>query len=399
MNNNENKTMIPAAKKKAPKVQNTKRRSAFQLLISVIFSIFCALLALEYGEALVRNIAGSVFAKSFPDPVNDVKTAPLVPALVAGGLIMGWFFATFLMRTVERLGQKWEKSEDSEKITSVVGIALGFIVATFFIGFLNALPILKPVVIGLVVGIGVLFTAISIYAMHTMKESLPWYRGKIRAKRTGIKILDTNVIIDGRVYDVAKTGFVEGVIYVPQFVLEELQYIADSHDALRRQRGKRGLDILKIMQGEFNIEVGIHDRLAPEQGDGVDSRLVRLATALGGDLVTNDHNLNRVATLQDVRVLNINDLALSLRPNVLPQEHLNLTIVREGNQAGQGVGYLDDGTMVIVENGRNHLNETHNVLVTQVIQTERGKLIFGEIEGEPVESPRRKVNPPTTRRP
>jgi uncharacterized protein YacL len=205
-----------------------------------------------------------------------------------------------------------------------------------------------------------------------------------------IKILDTNVIIDGRVYDVARVGFVEGQIYVPQFVLEELQYIADSHDSLRRQRGRRGLDILKLMQTEFNIEVGVHDRLAPDQGDGVDSRLVRLATALGGDLVTNDHNLNRVATLQDVRVLNINDLALSLRPNVLPQEHLDLNIVREGNQIGQGIGYLEDGTMVIVENGRAHIGETLEVMVTQVIQTERGKLIFAEVEGEPVDGRARK---------
>ena len=169
-------------------------------------------------------------------------------------------------------------------------------------------------------------------------------------------------------------------VYVPQFVLEELQYIADSHDALRRQRGKRGLDILKLMQTEFEIEVGIHDRLAPEQGDGVDSRLVRLAIALGADLVTNDHNLNRVATLQDVRVLNINDLALSLRPNVLPQEHMEIFIAREGNQMGQGVGYLEDGTMVIIENGREHIGATLDVMVTQVIQTERGKLIFAEVE-------------------
>jgi uncharacterized protein YacL len=226
-----------------------------------------------------------------------------------------------------------------------------------------------------------------------MKETLPWYRGKVKAKRTGMKILDTNVIIDGRVYDVAQSGFIEGQIYVPQFVLEELQYIADSHDPLRRQRGKRGLDILKLMQSEFNIEVGVHDRLAPEQSDGVDSRLVRLATAVGGDLVTNDHNLNRVATLQNVRVLNINDLALSLRPNVLPQESLILPIVREGNQHGQGVGYLEDGTMVIVENGREHIGETREVMVTQVIQTERGKLIFAEVEGPEVDNTHRRKSP------
>jgi uncharacterized protein YacL len=291
------------------------------------------------------------------------------------------------------LGQKWEKTDDSEKVTMFVGTVLGFVVATFFISLLNSFSLAKQVVALYVLGIGVLFTAFTIYALHTMKETLPWYRGKVKAKRTGMKILDTNVIIDGRVYDVAQSGFIEGQIYVPQFVLEELQYIADSHDPLRRQRGKRGLDILKLMQSEFNIEVGVHDRLAPEQSDGVDSRLVRLATAVGGDLVTNDHNLNRVATLQNVRVLNINDLALSLRPNVLPQESLILSIVREGNQHGQGVGYLEDGTMVIVENGREHIGETREVMVTQVIQTERGKLIFAEVEGPEVDNTHRRKSP------
>jgi uncharacterized protein YacL len=346
------------------------------------------------ASALIFAQFGPIWRDQFAKNVTDNYVAPegfwgLLP-LVGGGVLLGWFAATLLLRIVEKLGIRWDRTDDSEKLTWFFGTVIGFLVATFFINFLSAIRLPLVALIASVIGIGFLFTAVSVYALHTMKESLPWYRGKVRARRTGLKILDTNVIIDGRVYDVARVGFVEGQIYVPQFVLEELQYIADSHDALRRQRGRRGLDILKLMQAEFNIEVGVHDRLAPEQGDGVDSRLVRLATALGGDLVTNDHNLNRVATLQDVRVLNINDLALSLRPNVLPQEHLELNIVREGNQLGQGVGYLEDGTMVIVENGRNHIGETLEVMVTQVIQTERGKLIFAEVEGEPVDGRARK---------
>jgi uncharacterized protein YacL len=346
------------------------------------------------ASALIFAQFGPIWRDQFAKNVTDNYVAPegfwgLLP-LVGGGVLLGWFAATLLLRIVEKLGIRWDRTDDSEKLTWFFGTVIGFLVATFFINFLSAIRLPLVALIASVIGIGFLFTAVSVYALHTMKESLPWYRGKVRARRTGLKILDTNVIIDGRVYDVARVGFVEGQIYVPQFVLEELQYIADSQDALRRQRGRRGLDILKLMQAEFNIEVGVHDRLAPEQGDGVDSRLVRLATALGGDLVTNDHNLNRVATLQDVRVLNINDLALSLRPNVLPQEHLELNIVREGNQLGQGVGYLEDGTMVIVENGRNHIGETLEVMVTQVIQTERGKLIFAEVEGEPVDGRARK---------
>ncbi|MEI7577696.1 MAG: PIN domain-containing protein [Armatimonadota bacterium] len=379
--------------RKPRNVNPQKRRSLLQWLILAVFSTSSALLFAQFGREWLEMggnwVAGRLGASSentYKAPEGFFGLLPLVGA----GVLVGWFVATLLMRIVEKLGARWDSTDDSEKLTWFFGTIIGFLVATFFINFFLAIIPNKVVVALAVAGIGFLFTALSVYALHTMKESLPWYRGKVRARRTGLKILDTNVIIDGRVYDVARVGFVEGQIYVPQFVLEELQYIADSHDALRRQRGRRGLDILKLMQAEFNIEVGLHDRLAPDQGDGVDSRLVRLATALGGDLVTNDHNLNRVATLQDVRVLNINDLALSLRPNVLPQETLELSIVREGNQIGQGVGYLEDGTMVIVENGRGHIGETLEVMVTQVIQTERGKLIFAEVEGEPVDGRARK---------
>ena len=376
----------PAPKKKPNQQQTT---SLFQWAMLVVFSIFTTIPFVIFGPDVVNAIGKKIYDGYQPLPNTPANLIPLVLA----GIIVGWFLSTLLIRIGTLLGKKWEKTDDSEKVTMFVGTVLGFVVATFFISLLSSFNLAKQVVALYVLGIGVLFTAFTIYALHTMKETLPWYRGKVKAKRTGMKILDTNVIIDGRVYDVAQSGFIEGQIYVPQFVLEELQYIADSHDPLRRQRGKRGLDILKLMQSEFNIEVGVHDRLAPEQSDGVDSRLVRLATAVGGDLVTNDHNLNRVATLQNVRVLNINDLALSLRPNVLPQESLILSIVREGNQHGQGVGYLEDGTMVIVENGREHIGETREVMVTQVIQTERGKLIFAEVEGPEVVNAHRRKSP------
>ncbi|MFY7881696.1 MAG: PIN/TRAM domain-containing protein [Fimbriimonas sp.] len=376
----------PAPKKKPNQQQTT---SLFQWAMLVVFSIFTTIPFVIFGPDVVNAIGKKIYNGYQPLPNTPANLIPLILA----GIIVGWFLSTLLIRIGTLLGKKWEKTDDSEKVTMFVGTVLGFVVATFFISLLSSFNLAKQVVALYVLGIGVLFTAFTIYALHTMKETLPWYRGKVKAKRTGMKILDTNVIIDGRVYDVAQSGFIEGQIYVPQFVLEELQYIADSHDPLRRQRGKRGLDILKLMQSEFNIEVGVHDRLAPEQSDGVDSRLVRLATAVGGDLVTNDHNLNRVATLQNVRVLNINDLALSLRPNVLPQESLILSIVREGNQHGQGVGYLEDGTMVIVENGREHIGETREVMVTQVIQTERGKLIFAEVEGPEVDNTHRRKSP------
>jgi uncharacterized protein YacL len=371
--------------KPKPARKNSKAKSAFQIVICGAFAIFTAVVLGLFGPIAVAYL-GKRFVTDFPESSQSGLSASL--PFVFSGIVLGWFLGSLLIRATEKFGNRWDRTDDSEKITWFVGGILGFIGATFFT-FLNQFQMSKTFVALLVFGIAVLFATFTIYALHSMKESLPWYRGKIRARRTGMKILDTNVIIDGRVYDVARSGFIEGNVYVPQFVLEELQYIADSHDGLRRQRGRRGLDILKLMQTEFEIEVGIHDRLAPEQGDGVDSRLVRLAIALGADLVTNDHNLNRVASLQDVRVLNINDLALSLRPNVLPQEHMEINIVREGNQSGQGVGYLEDGTMVIIENGRAHIGETLDVTVTQVIQTERGKLIFAEVEGDGL-APRKK---------
>jgi uncharacterized protein YacL len=234
-------------------------------------------------------------------------------------------------------------------------------------------------------------SALSVYALWSMADILPWNKSRGKARRSGIKILDTNVIIDGRIYDVAKAGFLEGQLYIPKFVLEELQYIADSSDALKRQRGRRGLEVLKHMQADFPIEIGTQDKNSPDMPKEVDARIVRLAKLLGADVVTNDFNLNRVATLQDIRVLSLNDLALALRTNILPQENLPLKIIREGNQYGQGVGYLDDGTMVVVENGQPFVGETVEVLVTQVIQTERGKMIFAEVDGAEEISSRRRA--------
>ncbi len=298
------------------------------------------------------------------------------------GAILGGYVAGRVLRGFEQLIGRWDQMEQGDKVTFFLGIFAGLIASIPLLQLFQALEISNQSRIVIIPSVVLGFAALSVYALQSMAEVLPWNRGRGRNKRTGIKILDTNVIIDGRIYDVAKAGFLEGQIYVPGFVLEELQYIADSHDALRRQRGRRGLEILRHMQADFPLEIRVYDKYAPDTEEPVDARLVRLAKAIGGDLVTNDSNLNSVARLQDVRILSLNELALTLRPNVLPQETLELAIIREGNQIGQGVGYLDDGTMVVVENGKNHIGETAEVLVTQVIQTERGKMIFGEIDDE-----------------
>ena len=194
------------------------------------------------------------------------------------------------------------------------------------------------------------------------------------------KILDTSVIIDGRVLEISRTGFLEGDLIVPSFVLDELRHIADSADDLRRARGRRGLDMLRKMQEELGGALRVEDVGQDAADAEVDVRLLRLAMDLGGAVMTNDYNLNKVAGVAGVPVLNVNDLAGALRPAVLPGEEMTVRIVREGTEPGQGVAYLDDGTMVVVENGRRHVGETLDAEVTTVLQTSAGRMIFGKVK-------------------
>ena len=193
------------------------------------------------------------------------------------------------------------------------------------------------------------------------------------------KILDTSVIIDGRIADITETGFVEGAILIPQFVLGELQHIADSPDPIKRTRGKRGLEVLHHIQKQANVDVRIVDTDYPAVKE-VDSKLIELAKEVHGKIVTNDSNLNKVAELQGIEVLNINELANSLKPVVLPGEEMNVKILKEGKEAGQGVAYLDDGTMIVVDNGRRQMGKTIDVIVTSVLQTPAGRMIFARLK-------------------
>ena len=194
-------------------------------------------------------------------------------------------------------------------------------------------------------------------------------------------LLDTSVIIDGRVSDIAKTGFLPGTLLIPRFVLNELQYIADSPDGLRRQRGCRGMEVLAELQKLPNILVRISD-INAEGVREVDEKLVVLARQLKCPILTNDYNLNRVAGIQGVTILNINELANAVKSVVLPSEHMTLNIFQEGKEFGQGVGYMDDGTMVVVENGHDYIGEYKEVVVTKVLQTAAGRMIFARVEEE-----------------
>jgi uncharacterized protein YacL len=201
------------------------------------------------------------------------------------------------------------------------------------------------------------------------------------------KVLDTSVIIDGRIADICETGFIDGALVIPQFVLKELQLVADSADALKRNRGRRGLDILQKIQKMSGVEVVISDVDFPEVRE-VDLKLIELARTLQGKIVTNDFNLNKVAQLRGVDVLNINQLANSLKPVVLPGEIMKVFILKEGKEYNQGVAYLDDGTMVVVDNARKMISKTIDVVVTSVLQTTAGKMIFGRfIESTPSAPP------------
>ncbi len=204
------------------------------------------------------------------------------------------------------------------------------------------------------------------------------FGGEKQGKRS-YKILDTSVIIDGRIADIAETGFLDGVLVIPQFVLRELQLVADSADSLKRNRGRRGLDILQRIQKIATLNVQIVEDDFPSIRD-VDMKLIELAKVMEGKIVTNDFNLNKVAQLQGVEVLNINELANSLKPIVLPGEAMRVFILKEGKEYNQGVAYLDDGTMVVVDNARKMIGKTVDIAVTSVLQTTAGKMIFGKFD-------------------
>ena len=229
--------------------------------------------------------------------------------------------------------------------------------------------------------LGAVYTGIRIGAQKLGEISIAGIRGLFKTKTVveGNKLLDTSVIIDGRIADVCETGFVEGTLIVPQFVLRELQHIADSGDSLKRKRGRRGLDILHKLQKKSDVEVVITDRDFPSTKE-VDDKLVLLAKNMNAKVVTNDFNLNKVARLQDVAVLNVNELANAVKPVVLPGETVNVCVVKEGKENNQGVAYLDDGTMVVIEEARRYKGKIVESEVTSILQTTAGRMIFAKMK-------------------
>lgn len=302
-----------------------------------------------------------------------------------------------VFKALEDLLVIWERQIQTKSFTEVILGAVGLILG-LIIAFLISQPIYKIPIpyVGSVISIllygmlGYLGLTIGMSNKDTISEKVRDLTS-LAAKRnvkpkdvvkeyTGIpKVLDTSVIIDGRILDIAKAGFIEGPLVVPVFVLEELQHIADSADGLKRNRGRRGLDTVAEIQELKNVEVMIYNGKIKEIPE-VDSKLLKLATELNGKIVTNDFNLNKVARVQNLEVLNINELANAVKPLYLPGEEMEILIVREGKEHNQGLAYLDDGTMIVVENGKDLIGEKVNVVVTSALQTSAGKMIFAKLK-------------------
>jgi len=307
-----------------------------------------------------------------------------VALTVVGGLI-GVILSSELFRFVLNVQKQIESASTREKIALTVGGTFGVLLTVPFAVLFSRYGLIG---IPLTLVVGITFVYLSTVAVLSMKELrvvLPPTDGESDGGTPRIKILDTNVIIDGRIADICRTGFIEGPIYVPGFVIDELQHIADSSDSLRRARGRRGLDILNQMQKERHLEVRTYDDMV-DPNEPVDKRLVSLAKSINGVIVTNDFNLNKVAELEGVQVLNVNELANALKPVVLPGEEMRVRIIKEGNQPNQGVGYMDDGTMIVVEGGRDYIDQDVDVLVTSVLQTVAGKMIFASVKAEESET-------------
>lgn len=348
--------------------------------------------------AIFGVIGGSIGAVFLPDLwnllniQNDIVSNGFANALF--GALIFFLLSLAFVKPFERAIKKMELYLSQQSTTfllfGTLGVILGLIVA-----WLVAIPLSNlsiPVVSDLLpILLSLTFGYLGFRIGTTKREE--WRKllqpkvkkntdGEMLERKADVrfrnyKILDTSVIIDGRIYDIAKTGFIEGTLLIPTFVLAELQYIADSADSLKRVRGRRGLDILNSLQKEDDIAVEMYEGDFEDIAE-VDSKLIKLAKVLDGVVVTNDYNLNKVSEFHNVPVLNINELANAVKPVVIPGEKMTIMVVKAGKEHKQGVAYLDDGTMIVVEDGQYYMNQTIEVVVTSALQTAAGRMIFAK---------------------
>lgn len=320
----------------------------------------------------------AVKAQTGPPSLRYVLAISLAGA--AFGLLLTPYFTT---RPWAWLRKKIRQVPAHHLVAGVIGLIIGLIISALLALPLSLLPGAWGEVLPFVAAVA--FSVLCVSVM-IMRERDIFGAVGMRLSREGFParenriLLDTSVIIDGRIADISQTGFINGVLVVPRFVLNELQHIADSPDTLRRNRGRRGLDILNRLQKDSRVPIEISD-MDVEEAQEVDAKLVRLARILGCPIMTNDYNLNRVADLEGIEVLNVNELANAVKAVVLPGETIRVHIIQEGKDSGQGVGYLDDGTMIVVEDGKRYMDSTIDVVVTRVLQTVAGRMIFAQPEG------------------
>ncbi|MCK4905623.1 TRAM domain-containing protein [bacterium] len=323
----------------------------FAIIVRVLFVMFCIVTGAYFSETLDNIFQPNVW-----------------------GVLWGAVWATAI------LFLEWALRRTPPKglVAGSIGLLIGLILANLITGTVLTFPFTSEVSLILKVGIALALGYLGMTVSWRKRDEFKFLIPQLpRDEDKKCKILDTSVIIDGRIADIAETGFLEGLIVIPKFILNELQKIADSTIPLRRKRGRRGLDILNRMQKSGSLEVVIEEKDFPDIKE-VDSKLVQLAKTINGIIVTNDYNLNKIAKLQGVAVFNINELANALKPVILPSEELKIRIVKEGKEHNQGIAYLDDGTMVVVENARGLMGEEVTVEVTSVLQTSAGRMIFGQ---------------------
>ena len=354
-------------------------------MFKIIMRIFMTIVSFVGGFELFKVIFPSLRAATgIALPFQAVNWFPVI-----GGTIFGLIFYFITPSIVDHIRKfaswvdhKMKSVPTQDIVLGVAGLIIALIIGVLLNFPLSRIPWVGPylsLIVTLVLAyLGVTFILnrkdeFIFISSHLLKRSYL----QQPEKKSNLKVLDTSVIIDGRIMDICKTGFLEGELIVPGFVLEELRHIADSPDLLKRNRGRRGLDILNKMQKELEIPVRILNKDYEDISE-VDSKLIKLAQELGALIVTNDFNLNKVCELQGVSVLNINELANAVKPVVLPGEEMSAQIIKDGKEAGQGIAYLDDGTMIVVEGGKRFIGETVDVLVTSVLQTAAGRMIFAK---------------------
>ena len=352
---------------------------------------------IQIAFILIGGTLGLIFLPHLYELINLSENPwihnPYVSVII-GAIVLyiaALFFTDYLVNFIRWMEERLLKAPIGDLLFGTLGLVIGLIVAFLLgtavnniviLGIGSIVPVLLSIVLGYLgfqVGFKKRDELLQVFtpSKQSSGKKKNAEEDEVPVSLGTHKLLDTSVIIDGRIADISKTGFMEGILVVPQFVLTELQHIADSSDTLKRTRGRRGLDVLKTLQTERSTAVLIVEDDFDDVQE-VDLKLVRLAKKMNGIVVTNDFNLNKVCDLHQVRVLNINDLANAVKPVVIPGEIMHVVIIKDGKEHNQGVAYLDDGTMIVVEGGKSYIGQAINVEVTSVLQTSAGRMIFAK---------------------